>query len=120
LSDDKEVVITQLDAKTGMRLFKKLQKVLTPAIFNSMMVVTDDEGKEQQTLDMVMLMTSISEAFDEFETDEIIKAIALSVGKKEDDISNEYAGKYLELFKLFSEIVILNFNDTFIAIGFDL
>lgn len=120
VNETQEYVITQLDAKRGLQLFKKLQKVLTPAVFGSLKETKNEQGEDVVNIDMVNMIASISSQLDDFDTDEIIKAIAYSIEKQEQVVSEEFAGKYAELAKLFLEIVIFNFNDAFISLGFDM
>lgn len=113
---DKEYTITQLDGRTGLRLLKKVQAIVTPAVFGASRV-----GGEEGGVDIAKLLLDISEKFEDFDEDEIFKSVAVSLNWTEDKVANTFTGGNLSgLVKLFFEIIMFNFNDVFQELGFDL
>jgi len=110
---DKEYIITQLDGRTGLKLLKKIQAIVTPAAIGA---ASGDGG-----FDLGRLILDVSEGLEKFDEDDIFRSVAVSLSWNEDKVANTFTGGNLAaLMELFLQIIVFNFNDVFLKLGFDL
>jgi len=107
--DGDTFLITQFGAKKGVKLGKKVAKVMLPAI--GKMYGGEDEVNFGDMLEV------IAEHLDELDEQTIEELLSeTTVNKYAIDYDNYFAGNYGVLFQLLWEIISVNFQDVFSAL----
>jgi len=100
-------LITQFPARKGIKLGKKVAKVVLPAIGK----MYGEEDKEVNLGDMFEVVAENLDELDDKTIEELLSET--TVNKYTIDVDNYFAGNYGTLFQLLWEIVEFNFSSVF-------
>ncbi len=100
-------LINQFGARKGIKLGKKVSKVILPAI-------SKIYGSEETEMNLGAVLEAIADHIDELDDHTIEELLSeTTVNKYQIDFDSHFAGRYSALFKLLWEVVEFNFQDVF-------
>lgn len=109
--DGNEYLITQFGARKGVKIGKKVSKLILPAVSK---IYADD----QQEFNLGSVLEAIAEHIDELDENTIEELLSeTTVNKYAIDFDKHFAGRYASLFKVLWEIIEFNFQDVFSAVA---
>lgn len=99
--------LTQFGARQGIKLGKKVARLLLPAL-------AAVYSENQEDFELAAALEVVGENLDHLD-DATIQELLSSVTKNKYaiDFDNEFAGNYMTLFKLLWEVIQFNFSDLF-------
>jgi len=104
--DGYDYLITQFGARKGVKLGKKVGRVILPAIAK----IYDSSNE----FDISAVIQAVAENLDELEEETIEELLSeTTCNKYAIDFDKHFAGKYSSLFKLLWEIIDFNFASIF-------
>jgi hypothetical protein len=120
-----EYKVTQLNAESGLRYMKKVQKLVLPvwaeaikAAKNSEPVEGEDSSQEEK-VSFADIILKVSDRIDELDEKDITALVCESLSITPAKYNEMFRGKYFALIQLVKEIVMFNFEDVFLALGLE-
>ncbi len=102
--------LTQLNAQSGIKYMKKVQKVILPVWA---------EASKSKDVTIADIILKASEKLDELDEKDIVGLVCESLSIAPTQFDAKFNGKYVVLFKLLKEIIFFNFEDVFTELGLE-
>jgi hypothetical protein len=115
-----EFTVTQLNAASGIKYMKKVQKLVLPVWAEAQRAGEKSaDGEEGAGVSFSDLMIKLSEKLDELDEKDIVDLVCESLNYTPTKFNDVFRGKYFVLIQLVKDIIMFNFKDVFMALGLE-
>lgn len=114
--------VTQLNAESGLRYMKKVQKLVLPVWAEAIKAAKNagtEDAPEDDKVSFADIIMKVSDRIDELDEKEITALVCESLSITPSKYNEMFRGKYFALMQLVKEIVMFNFEDVFLALGLE-